>query len=80
MSLSGVCGAFSVQETRHEQWASQVIIPELHQIVLTSDRLNMKLEAVIALRKAQKPESAAVLDEIAATSTDQRVIDAITSN
>jgi HEAT repeat protein len=62
------------------QWADEVAIPELCEIVMTADTLNERLEAVIALQKARTPEADAALQGIAMVSVDQRILDAIAGN
>jgi HEAT repeat protein len=66
-----------VEDATVKQWANDVIIPELSQVILKADTVNTRLEAVIALQKAHTPEAAAALKSVAAVTTDQRVIDAI---
>lgn len=66
-----------VENPAIRQWANAVIIPEMCQVILEADTASARLEAVIALQKAQTSEAAAALKNVAAVTSDQRVIDAI---
>ena len=60
-----------------QKWATEVAIPDLSNIALTSDKANVRLEAVIALQKAGTPEAYAALQGIATVTKDQKILEAI---
>lgn len=66
----------SENKTFQEQFAEKVI-PELRKIALSSERINNKLSAVMALRKASTTESYYALKSIASESPDPKILDAI---
>jgi len=59
-------------------WIDKTVLPELREAALKADKLNTRLSAVITLKKMCTEESFSVLDEIAAKSTDSKVINAVT--
>jgi HEAT repeat protein len=53
-----------------------IAVPSLRETALTADRLSTRLSAVIALKKTGTAKSRSALEEIAAVSSDERVVKA----
>jgi len=59
-------------------WIDKTVLPDLKEAALKADKPNTRLSAVITLKKIRTEESFSVLEEIAAQSTDSKVVNAIT--
>jgi HEAT repeat protein len=66
----------ALENTDLKERFENAIVPELKQSALTADKLNSRLSAVITLRRANTEQSRRALEEIAAKSKDNRILEA----
>jgi HEAT repeat protein len=66
----------TLKNTDLKERFENAIVPELKQSALTADKLNSRLSAIITLRRANTEQSRRALEEIAAQSKDNRILEA----
>lgn len=64
------------ENARLREQFEKTAIPELQEIALSSERLNVRLSAVVTLKRANTMESFNALEEIASKSSDMKVVEA----
>jgi len=71
--------AQQLQNSENAEFAKQfeLVVPQLCQTALTAKQLNQRLSAVMTLKRAQTGQSDLALEQIAAESSDKRVLKAV---